>query len=731
MSKTLRTILLLTAVLSVQGAFAQRYLEEVFTDDQIEMETVVYATNINFLTSVLDGPNTAVDIGTLSNIVDNGLEFPAAYYDPADGSTDVKIIDIEMDIYYPNMDDDDVDERPVILFLHTGNFLPQPQNMSATGERTDSSAVALCRGWAKRGYVAISADYRLGWRPDLPSVQERRGTLLNAVYRAIHDAKMAVRYMRADAMADNQWEIDETRIAIFGQGSGGYIATSYATLDDAATELFLDKFIPDPFEPDVSYVDTLAVGVVEGWGYPNSVNLYRDNGISADVSMVINAGGAMADESWLGPGDVPMVGVNCIRDDFAPFDEGIVIVPGSLQDVVPVNGANQFIQKCNDLGINDVFASLPDGDPYTDRARSLYGQTFDASNATQITVSATPEGLFPIELPLEDFTFNQAAPWEWWDPNSPNSQIVTPLGVTIHQASLATNPDMSAEKGMAYLDTIQGYILPRVMCVMDLPGNPCAGAPPANNDCAGAIDVDDLFHTNSTNEVISDVYDNTLATSTASDPTSGYDCFGEPSFNVDPVLNNTMYYTFTGDGEDYTIETGDCGGGLADYIDFGDTQIQIFTGDCGALVPVADGCSEDSDNAVTDNYFAGLDFSTVDGQDYIIMIDGFNGVGVDEVGVQADGEYCIHITQLTVSVEEFTAANFDLYPNPTTGNVKITTKGLMDRVIVHNLIGEVVEVIQSPLSAQVELNTQNLETGVYFVTVFAGNQQLTQKLIKE
>ena len=65
-------------------------------------------------------------------------------------------------------------------------------------------------------------------------------------------------------------------------------------MDDAATELFLDKFIPDPFEPDVSYVDTLAVGVVEGWGFPNSVNLYRDNGVSAEVNMVINAGGSMA-----------------------------------------------------------------------------------------------------------------------------------------------------------------------------------------------------------------------------------------------------------------------------------------------------------------------------------------------------------------------------------------------------------------------------------------------------
>jgi hypothetical protein len=560
MSKNLRFIFLLTAVFMIQGASAQRYLDEVFTDDQIEMETVVYATNIDFLTSNFAGANTAIDIGTLSALVDGGADFPAAYLDPTDASTDVKLKGIEMDIYYPNMDDDEVDARPVIIYLHTGNFLPQPQNLSATGERTDSSAVALCRGWAKRGYVAISADYRLGWRPDLASVEERRGTLLNAVYRAIHDTKMAVRYVRSDALDANAWGIDESRIAIFGQGSGGYIATSYATLYDAKTELFLEKFLPNIFEPDTSYIDTLLVGTVEGWGFPNSLNLYRDNGISSDVSMVINAGGAMADESWLGPGDVPMVSLHCIRDDFAPFDQGIVIVPGSLQDVVPVHGSNFFIQKCNDLGINDVFASLADGDPYTDRARSLYGDTFDGSNATEITVNATPEGLFPIELPLVAFTSNQSAPWEWWNPTSPNSQILTPFGTTIHENSLGSNPDMSIEKAMLYIDTIQGYILPRVMCVMDLPGNPCA-------------DV--------------------------------------------------------------------------------------------------------------------------------------------------------------VNVEELSTEGFDLYPNPTAGNVKITTSSLMDKIVVRNILGEIVEVIQTPSSTQVEVNSQKLETGVYFVTVYAGNQQMTQKFIKE
>ena len=70
---------------------------------------------------------------------------------------------------------------------------------------------------------------------------------------------------------------------------------------------------------------------------------------------------------------------------------------------------------------------------------------------------------------------NESAPWEWWDPNSPIAQtVIDPVsGATAHLVSLQSNPDMSPEKGLAYLDTIQGYLMPRVMCALDLPENWC------------------------------------------------------------------------------------------------------------------------------------------------------------------------------------------------------------------------------------------------------------------
>ena len=480
MRKILHFTFLLALVCGATSAFAQRYLDEVFTNDDIivSMDNV-FATNIDFLTSVLDGSNTATDLGTLSSLVENDMPIGEAYYDVLDESTDVKVRDVAMDIYYPDPAVDTVAMRPVIIYVHTGNFLPPPLNGSTTGLKTDSAAVNLCMQWAKRGYVAVSCDYRLGWNPLAATVQERRGTLLNAVYRAIHDVKMGVRYLRADAMDANMYNIDESKMVVYGQGSGGYVSTSYMTLDNAAEELFLEKFLPNPFDASTSYVDTLMVGGIDGWGYSNTVNLYRDNGVSADVAMTVNAGGALADESWLEAGDAPMVSFNAVRDDFAPFDQGTVIVTTTQEEVVDVHGPNFFIQKANDLGNNDVFAGIPDGDAYTDAARAMYGETYDVSNGGTITVNETPEGLYPLVRPLASFLTNESAPWEWWDPNSPIAQtVIDPeSGATAHLAALQSNPDMSPEKGLAYLDTIQGYLLPRVMCALDLPENWCAEEP--------------------------------------------------------------------------------------------------------------------------------------------------------------------------------------------------------------------------------------------------------------
>jgi len=172
-----------------------------------------------------------------------------------------------------------------------------------------------------------------------------------------------------------------------------------------------------------------------------------------------------------------------------------------------------------------------------------------------------------------------------------------------------------------------------------------AFAHPANNECSGAIDLSASLGQGAGNTITTGPYDNTDATTEASDPTEGYDdqCFGEPNGNASAAtLENTLWFSFMGDGNLYLIEaTRDgcelTGTGITDD----DTQMAIYSGDCGSLTPVA--CNEDGPNADYDAYLypAGLEFATEAGVQYYVMVDGFNFLGSISMG-----EYCVKFTQV-------------------------------------------------------------------------------------
>jgi hypothetical protein len=460
--------------LAVAANAQERYLTEVFTAAQVTVQSdVTFGTNIDFLTSDFSNPSTyGPEVVALQTDVSTNQPIPAAYFDPTDASTAVKVTNVKMDIYQPDQGIDSETARPVFIFVHTGNLLPPPLNGSPNGTKGDSSAVEICKRMARRGYVAVDIDYRLGWNPLGSTVEIRRGTLLNAVYRAIHDLKQCVRTLKADAAGDNTYAIDPDKIIVYGEGTGGYIALAAATLDHPS-ELFIDKFRPDPFDPNTSYVDTTTVGNIDGFN--GALCLYRPNGQNGDFNFCVNAGGALADTSWLAPGDMPMVAFHCVFDPFAPFTEGVVIVPTTGEQVVPVQGSNLFIQLADTYGNNDAFTTLPDGDPFTDRARSLYG-TDQVHGSTGVYINTGTEGLFPLVTPdwpsLVPGTFEEAGPWQWWDPKSDIALTEVAPGITANEASLASDPNMSAQKGRAYIDTIMGYMNPRIVCALQL--GPCS-----------------------------------------------------------------------------------------------------------------------------------------------------------------------------------------------------------------------------------------------------------------
>jgi acetyl esterase/lipase len=436
--KKFYSLLLLTAVMCAGSTlFGQRYLSEIFSDVAV-FEDVTYGVNA-----------TVVAYASLGEAVEQ---------------------DLKMDVYLPAGDTET--DRPFVVYFHTGNFLPHPQNGSPTGLRTDSTAVEICSRLARMGYVAASCDYRLGWNPIAPDQGERVYTLINAAYRGMQDCRTALRYFRKSEAEDgNPYGINPDMAIVWGQGTGGYIAYAAATLS-SYDDLILPKFIHEvEISPGVTVPMPMVIEEVNGdiYGTSDGVNpvdgdvlcIPNHVGYSSDVNVAVTMGGACGDLSWIDGEDAPIISCHVPTDPYAPYTTGLVIVPGLNLPVVEVSGGYDVQERLNLFGNNDVFLMADNWAPgieFTSRANELN----DGYN-----------GLFPFERPANQQ--NDSAPWEWWSTSNPN-----------HTAGLSTNPNMSAAKGRAYIDSVMGYAVPRIVCVLNLPGNPCNPITP-NVDEASSV----------------------------------------------------------------------------------------------------------------------------------------------------------------------------------------------------------------------------------------------------
>lgn len=360
-----------------------------------------------------------------------------------------------MDTYSPAGDTET--NRPLVLILHTGNFLPNlfadgvtGYNGAATGAKNDSSIVFISNQLAKRGYVVASLDYRKGWAASSADASVRKKTLLEAYYRSIQDVRSAVRYFRKEALDNgNPYGIDPTKIAVLGQGTGGYIMYGVTAVDDPA-EVSLPEISND--EDGSSFIDFDKLGDIYGTNtatqcVPNHV------GYDSDVQFGMNFGGACGTENWLDENTPPIAGMHVIKDPYAPYDcDGVVRVPTTGEIVIIVDGTNCVINAANELGINDVLQNAYFNDSYT-----AASERFDDT-----------DNMFGIET-----TEDESGPWDWWDFDfwddiysfADSDQVES-----VHEGMLADNMDASLEKALAYCDTVVNFFCPRAMVAMQIEG---------------------------------------------------------------------------------------------------------------------------------------------------------------------------------------------------------------------------------------------------------------------
>lgn len=392
MKKNLQTIfiaLLLTTALATQAQV--RYLDEVFTNVQVDT-SITYGQNFEYYTG----------FASLQPLV--------------------------MDVYSPV--GDTATKRPVILLSHNGSFLPEAFTHGLLGlcfgGRKDSAVVEMCKRFAKRGYIAVSYDYRLGWNATSSDQTTRTKTIIQAVYRAMQDAKSCVRYFRNDKISGaNLWKADTSKFVIGGSNSGAYVALAASSLNDV-TELNNIKFV----DINGSFVKQDTLGDFDGFGGFQNHDNYP--GVSSKFNCVLSLGGAVGDTSWIQAGETPVIAFHGVNESSTQYNTGIVNT-ASGQPVIEVSGSGDFMPIVDALGNNNAFTpnSFQQGPP---NRNGLGAQTVSI------------EGLYP-------FYGEKFEPWNWFD---------SACYVASSRMIALTGGTASITKANLFIDTIMGYTMPRL-----------------------------------------------------------------------------------------------------------------------------------------------------------------------------------------------------------------------------------------------------------------------------
>jgi hypothetical protein len=410
--KKFATLLALMLLMAFAANAQERYKDQVFSDVTTNLD--VYGSNFTVLTLQTPLMRTARQ-------------------------------PLVMRVYQPVGDTET--ERPLIIYFHTGNFLPFPQNSGCYGTIDDSSCVEFATRLAKMGYVVAVADYRLGWNPLASTELVRRFTLINAAYRGVQDARTCVRYFRRTvAESGNPYKINPEKIILWGQGTGGYITLAAATLNNyndiintsepgkfmlsPTTPMIIQQYNGDIFgnppAPLTACLVDAQYNAITGIPIGDTLCVANHVGYSSDFAMAVNMGGALGDKNWLDASNPPIVSFHVPSDPFAPCEDGLVVVPlpPDFPPVVNVTGSCGVQQLIKDVHkTNEVLNKADDcnNSPYVARANAINGGR---------------NGFFPfIGTPN-----NQSGPWEW--------AAVPPA---------TANCNTNSVTARTYIDTIVGY----------------------------------------------------------------------------------------------------------------------------------------------------------------------------------------------------------------------------------------------------------------------------------
>lgn len=164
-----------------------------------------------------------------------------------------EVIPLHLDISYPTNAPSLDCGKPLTLIIHGGAF--------AAGSKEDATIIRLRQDFAKRGYVAASINYRLGYfqsdiakNCNIPNWNclnlADSAEWIRAWYRGVQDAKGALRYLVNN---QNIYDIDPANIFVIGESAGAFIALGVGYLDDENEKPSACFALPNVNAPHSSY----------------------------------------------------------------------------------------------------------------------------------------------------------------------------------------------------------------------------------------------------------------------------------------------------------------------------------------------------------------------------------------------------------------------------------------------------------------------------------------------
>lgn len=233
-----------------------------------------------------------------------------------DGATDT----LHLDLYKPK--NDTMQHRPLVVIIHGGSFL--------TGDRDDAFSAGTADYFAKRGFVAASIDYRLGFA----LAQNMQQIFGAAAYRAIQDTKCAVRFLKTKADSLN-YLIDTSKVFLCGYSAGAVTAVQYANMQGSEI---------------TTKMDTVGLGLIE-----TGENLTTSSSINGYVSFA----GAVFDTNWISAGDVPFISFHGTKDTTLPYAVGYVFNNSFLPEIY---GSYTIHTTADRVGITNKLITYQDAE---------------------------------------------------------------------------------------------------------------------------------------------------------------------------------------------------------------------------------------------------------------------------------------------------------------------------------------------------------------------------------